>query len=371
MRIRSHDSVKHVILFSMSNQQLPLFPTTVVGSMPRSDFVRDLLALGNEPQRSETETQKEIDAAVRYIIAVQEAAGIDIISDGEWRRRSYIGVIADIASGFELSMSEGLHWTTAVDKIRLKQPGVIAAEATFLRQHTDRLTKVCLPSPYLLGQRMWDPEKSRDAYPTRESFMYDLVDILRNELIAVKDAGATVAQFDDPHLCLFVDESVRASYENPEREMDLCVDLLNQIIDGVDGIQIAIHLCRRNKGRDGWIGEGGYEPILPYLKRLKVNQYLMEFTIPVAGDLAVLKEIPEDKTVGLGCVDCRGEHIDTPEEIVARVESALRHLPPERITLNPDCGFAPGSAAEIPIDEAYQKLKNEVKAAEILRERHG
>ena len=69
--------------------------------MPRSDFVRDLLALGNEPQRSEAETQKEIDAAVRYIIAVQEAAGIDIISDGEWRRRSYIGVIADIASGFE------------------------------------------------------------------------------------------------------------------------------------------------------------------------------------------------------------------------------------------------------------------------------
>ena len=201
--------------------------------------------------------------------------------------------------------------------------------------------------------------------------MYDLVDILRNELIAIREAGATVAQFDDPHLCLFVDESVRASYENPEREMDLCVDLLNQIIDGVDGIQIAIHLCRRNKGRDGWIGEGGYEPILPYLKRLKVDQYLMEFTIPVAGDLAVLKEIPADKTVGLGCVDCRGEHIDTPEEIVARVENALRHLSPERIILNPDCGFAPGSAAEIPIDEAYQKLKNEAKAAEILRERYG
>ena len=144
----------------------PLIPNHRCGaSMPRSDFVRDLLALENEPQRSEAETQKEMDAAVRYIIAVQEAAGIDIISDGEWRRRSYIGVIADIASGFELSMHDGLHWTTAVDKIRLKQPGVIAAEAVFLGQHTDRLTKICLPSPYLLGQRMWDPEKSRDAYP--------------------------------------------------------------------------------------------------------------------------------------------------------------------------------------------------------------
>ena len=120
MRAHSHEGVKGVIPNSMSNQQLPLFPTTVVGSMPRSDFVRDLLALENEPQRPETDTQKEMDAAVRYIIAVQEAAGIDIISDGEWRRRSYIGVIADIASGFELSMQEGMHWTTAVDKIRLK-----------------------------------------------------------------------------------------------------------------------------------------------------------------------------------------------------------------------------------------------------------
>ena len=147
----------------MSHEQPPLFPTTVVGSMPRSDFVRDLLALENAGQRSEAEAKKELDAAVRYIIALQEVAGIDIISDGEWRRRSYVGVIAEIASGFELSMRGDRHWTTVVDRIYLKQPGVIAAEATFLKQSTNRMTKVCLPSPYLLGQRMWHPEKSRDA----------------------------------------------------------------------------------------------------------------------------------------------------------------------------------------------------------------
>jgi 5-methyltetrahydropteroyltriglutamate--homocysteine methyltransferase len=355
----------------MAEQQFPLFPTTVVGSMPRSDFVRDLLSLENELYRTTPEYESQMDAAVHYIIALQEAAGVDIISDGEWRRRSYIGVIADIASGFELSIQDGRHWTTVVDKIGIKRQGVIAAEAEFLKQNTTRLTKVCLPTPYLLGQRMWNPDKSRDAYPTREAFMYAVVDVLRAELIAVRDAGATVAQFDAPHLCLFVDESVRAQYEHPELELDLCVDLLNQVIDRVDGIQIAIHLCRRNKGRDGWGGEGGYEPILPYLKRLKVHQYLMEFTIPVAGDVAVLKEIPEDKLVGLGCVDCRGEHIDTPDEIIARVERALRHIRPEQITLNPDCGFAPGSAADIPIDEAYQKLKNEVRAAEMLRDKYG
>ncbi|MBM3290581.1 MAG: hypothetical protein FJY92_10555, partial [Candidatus Hydrogenedentes bacterium] len=202
-------------------------------------------------------------------------------------------------------------------------------------------------------------------------FMEALVPILRAEFIAVRDAGADIVQFDDPHLCLFVDERVRAQFADPQREIDLCVDMLNAILDGVDGVHTAIHLCRRNKARQGWVGEGGYGPILGALQRLRVDQYVMEFTIPVAGDLSVLKQLPEKAKVGLGCVDCRGETIDSVDTIVARVEKALEHLPPHRVLLNPDCGFAPGSAAEIPIDEAYAKLANEAEAGRVLRERYG
>ena len=266
---------------------------------------------------------------------------------------------------------EGRHWHTVVEPMTPRQPGIVAQEARFLRSHTDRRTKVALPSPYLLGQRMWHPETSKAAYPSREAFMDALVPVLRDELIAIRDVGVDVVQFDDPHLCLFVDERVRAQYDDPDREIDRCVGMLNDIISGIDGIEVAIHLCRRNKGRDGWIGEGGYGPIIPALQQLQVHQYVMEFTIPAAGDLAVLRELPEHTTVGLGCVDCRSEHIDTPEEIVSRVEQALAYLPPERIALNPDCGFAPGNAADIPIDEAYAKLTNEAKAAVILREKYG
>ena len=97
----------------------------------------------------------------------------------------------------------------------------------------------------------------------------------------------------------------------------------------------------------------------------------MEFTIPVAGDLSVLSEFPGDRQVGLGCVDCRGEHIDSVTEIVERVEKALEYLEPGQILLNPDCGFAPGNAAEIPIDEAYAKLCNEAEAAAVLRVKYG
>ncbi len=353
----------------------PPFIASVVGSMPRSQFVRDLKEIGTEEEIGTKEFGKCMDAACSYIIALQESSGVDEITDGEWRRRSYIGVIADICDGFELTKEEtsfGVqHWTTVVDKIKPRSPGLIAEEIAFIRKRTSRRVKATLPSPYLLGQRMWDEGKSAGAYPTRNAFMEDLVPVLRDELIAIRDAGADVAQIDDPHLCLFVDPNVRAGFEDPDKEADVSVELINGVIEGIEGIQTAIHLCRRNKAREGWVGEGGYDPIIPQLQRLNVDQYVMEFTIPVAGDFSCLRALPEDRLIGLGCVDCRGEHIDTAEEIVARVEQAIEHIAPDRISLNPDCGFAPGSAAEIPIDEAYAKLCNEAEAARILRDRYG
>ena len=342
---------------------LPRFPTSVVGSMPRSAFVRHLLDRpADDPRR-----RAAMDAAVAYIVALQEAAGIDVVSDGEWRRRSYIGVIAEIMGGFVRETRDGLSWHTVVEPMRPRRPGLLGEEARFLVAHTSRATKVALPSPYLLAQRMWDPRRSRDAYPTRESFMRALVPVLRGELEAVRDAGVTIAQLDDPHLCLLVDPRVRAGFADPDAEAALCVELLNEVIRGVHGIRTAVHLCRRNKARQGWVGEGGYDPIVPALRALRVDQYVLEFTIPVAGDFAVLRQLPDDRLIGLGCVDCRGATIDSPETIAERVRRALRHVDPGRLWLNPDCGFAPGSAADIPIDEAYAKLVNEAAAARLLR----
>jgi 5-methyltetrahydropteroyltriglutamate--homocysteine methyltransferase len=136
-------------------------------------------------------------------------------------------------------------------------------------------------------------------------------------------------------------------------------------------VTLAVHLCRRNWGRRGWGAAGGYEAILAHLKRLEVDQLLMEFSIPVAGDVAVLRELPESVKVGLGCVDVRFPEIDPVERIVERVEKALVYVPQSgRISLNPDCGFAPGKDHEIPLEEAYAKLKNLGAAGRELRRRH-
>ena len=353
----------------------PLFTTTVVGSMPRPQYVRDLIEEQVDGGLSSDDFRRMMDSAIPYVAQMQELAGIDVISDGEWRRKSYIGVIADICSGFELSIKEmqgqRQTWHVVTSELDVVHPSLLAKEAGFLKRHTERDVKVAIPSPYLIGERMWDPELSKDAYPTRRDFTDALVPILEQELIALRDEGVTVAQIDDPHLCLFVDPNVRAQYEDPQAEMAHCVDLINRVVEGVEGVGLAVHLCRRNKGRAGWVGEGGYEPILPALSELQVDILMLEFAIPAAGDFAVLQELPERFDIGLGCVDCRNSHIDTPDEIADRVRRAAQYVAPERILLHPDCGFAPGSAADIPLDEAYLKLRNEALAAEMLREEFG
>src|SRR4051812_14429001 len=346
----------------------PLFPTSVVGSLPRPAFVLDLI--NDRPPLSPERYTHEMEAAIRYAVAMQEHAGIDVVTDGEWNRRSYIGVIAELAHGFELgSFPDGRPFTLVTGKLAPKTPGFIAREVTFLKKITKKQIKSTLPSPALLGERMWNADKSAKAYPKRDDFVRACVPILRRELELVRDAGADIAQIDDPHLCLFVDPEVRAKYPDPDAAAAFAVDMVNEVVSGVTGIKLAVHLCRRAGGRAR--GEachcGGYGPIIKHLNRLKVHHLTMEFTSPQAGDMTVFGELRPDFEIGLGCVDVTPGQIDSAETIAGRVRKAIEFLAPERITLNPDCGFAPGSGAVVSIDEAYRKLCNEAEAAHMLR----
>lgn len=344
------------------------FLTSVVGSLPRPAFVLDLI--NDRPPISPERYEHEMQAAVRFAVAMQEHAGLDVVTDGEWWRKSYIGVIAELAHGFELGTApDGRPWTVVVDKLAPKTPGFIAREVKFLKSITKRLVKSTLPSPALLGERMWNVTKSLRAYSKRDDFVRDCVPVLRRELELVRDAGADIAQIDDPHLCLFVDPAVRRQYADPEAAASFAVDMINEVVSGIRGIKLAVHLCRRAgaRARGELSHEGGYGPILHHLNRLQVHHLTMEFTAPQAGDMAVFRELREDFEIGLGCVDVTPGRIDSPQTIAERVRQAAQFLAPERITLNPDCGFAPGSGAPVSIDEAYRKLCNEVEAARMLR----
>ena len=344
------------------------FAAGVVGSLPRPRAVQDILPEHPGAESLEAARTDRMDRAVGYAVTLQEVAGLDLVTDGEWRRHSYTNIIADIADGFTPDPRPGRWGITVTEPMQVRSPGLAAEEARRLLKVTDRMTKVCLPSPYLLGVRLWDREWSSKAYATRDIFIDALVPILHDELVRLSKTGVTVVQIDEPHLCVLVDPDVRSTFDDPDYEMGLAAAKINEVIEGVDGVQIALHVCRRNWGRKGWGAKGGYEPILDTMKRISVDQYVIEFAIPDAGDVAVLKELPEDALIGLGSVECRLEHIDTPDEIVARVEEAMEYVAPERLSLNPDCGFAPGKASEIPLEEAYLKLRNEAEAARRLRD---
>lgn len=349
-----------------------LFPTSVIGSLPRPLFVKDLIA--DDCPIQGDEYRRLMEGAIRAAVAMQESAGLDVVTDGEWMRKSYIGVIAELAHGFELShAADGRPWTVVVDKLAPKKPGFIAQEVRYLKTLTKKQIKATVPAPALLGERMWDPVKSAKAYPKREDFVRDCVPILRREVELLRDEGVSIIQVDDPHLCLFVDPIVRKQYDDPEKASDFAVDMDNQVVAGITGARLAVHLCRRAGARARGEADhrGSYDPILRQLARLNVGHITMEFTSPGAGDMSVFKQLPEHVEIGLGCVSCQPGQIDSTETIVDRVEMALKHVAPSRITLNPDCGFAPGSAAEVSLDEVYIKLKNEVEAARRLREKYG
>jgi 5-methyltetrahydropteroyltriglutamate--homocysteine methyltransferase len=351
-------------------KKLPLFPASIVGSIPRPLVVRELI---EKPEWDETD-RRTMDSSIRFVIAMQERAGLDVVNDGEWRRRSYIGVIAELAHGFtlEINPADGRPWTVVTERLEAKPPGFIAAEAKFVKDVAHVATKITLPAPALLGERLWDKERSSKAYPSRDQFVRDCIAPLRAEIALLQELGVDVVQIDDPHLCLFVDPEVRSHYDDADRAADFAVDMINETVSGFGGVKFAVHLCRRAGARVR--GEkhhaGTYGPILKQLNSLKVQHLTMEFTAAGADDAESLGRLREDFEIGLGVVDVTPGAPEAAALIASRVEHALTRIDKNRVTLNPDCGFAPGSAAKVDLDEVYLKLKAEAQAAAMLRAKY-
>jgi 5-methyltetrahydropteroyltriglutamate--homocysteine methyltransferase len=348
------------------------FPTTVIGSLPRPAWVRDVILDRKAGRLGEGEADRLLDAAVDAAARLQERAGLDEVTDGEWRRESYVKVFAERVRGFrpDLNPSGGLPYPAVVAPIEYHRE-IAAPEIHYIRARTDRRVKATLPSPYIIGRRMWHPDHSRAAYPTREKLMADCVGVLRREIEAVRAAGADTVQLDEPWLATLVDPRFRAEegIEDVQREMDLCADLLNQTLDGLTGIERSVHLCHAHFARQHKT-EGPYDLIMPTLARVRVDTISLELATPAAGGLAALRRFPDAPRLGLGCIDHCERRVETVEEVVARVEAAMRHVDRGRIVLHPDCGFAPSVQNPMDLDEAYEKLKVMCSAAARLRDRY-
>jgi len=381
-----------------------LFPVTVVGSWSRPPWLVQALRRRQAGELSREEFNRIADEAVLAAVKYQEDAGVDIVTDGEMRRDNFYSFVVEKVSGMKLmKVSELLDYVKdragfeevlreldvpafaikspiAVEKIGPRD-GLALDEFEYLRQHTARQTKVPLPGPYLLTRSSWFEGLSDRAYPTAEELAQDIVALLRQEVIALRDRGVDFIQFDEPSLSQVVygDEAgetfmcaALSSRKDPTDELAFAVRLMNETVAGIGGVKYGVHVCRGNWSRkEEVLLKGNYGPLLPYLMQMHVDQLVLEMATPRAGELEVFKEYRNEKELGLGVVNPRTDEIEDPATIVQRVKRVLEYFDPDKIYLNPDCGF--GTFAERCVntpETAYRKLKAVHAAAQMLRQEY-
>lgn len=372
LRQEGHDGMK-----TQRTSCLPVLYTQVIGSLPRPKVVQDLLAAKEELPADRFAGL--LDEMVVFAIRLQERAGLDVVSDGEWRRVQYIREYLGRIGGFEKCrryqhQGETKYTDVVVRRIAASGP-VFAEDAAFLAAHTDRCTKFALPSPFLIAVRYWHADHSRDAYPTMQHFMEHLAEILAREARALADAGIDIIQLDDPALTYFCDRALMAGEGlhderlrrawDVDRELPEAVAAINRVVEGLPA-EVHVHCCHSVYKRRSDV-TGDYKPILPRLADLKADRVNLEFAYTGTGDVSDLSLLPGHLGVGMGVVDVRSEELQTVEQIEKLAASGVALIGPERIALNPDCGFAPESNEPPTIDEAYEKLKRLVAAAAHVR----
>jgi 5-methyltetrahydropteroyltriglutamate--homocysteine methyltransferase len=193
--------------------------------------------------------------------------------------------------------------------------------------------------------------RGRAAYASKEELGEDLVQILRDEVLTLRDAGVGFLPLDEPVLTelVFTSGQTRtfmcatvASRADPAEELEFAAGLMNRVVDGLEGVRTGVHICRGNRSRqERLLLSGSYPPLAPYPARLNVDQLVLEFATPRAGELGALlgcEPIRQNNELGLGVTNPRTEDVDLVESITAGVDECLQWLRTGQIFLNPDCG---------------------------------
>jgi 5-methyltetrahydropteroyltriglutamate--homocysteine methyltransferase len=247
---------------------------------------------------------------------------------------------------------------------------IAAEELTYLRGRTSRIAKVTLTSPSLYAN-LWSPELSLDAYPTLDSFLEDVVEIMRDEVRELARLGATYLQLDAPHYPLLIDPATRAFYESQgwslERWLDRGIELDNAVIAAAPGVTFGFHLCRGNQG-SRWLVSGGYDPIAPRLFRgVHAQRLLLEYDDERSGSFEPLREVPDDRMVVLGLVTTKSGRRETAEQLERRTREAAAFIDLERLAISPQCGFATSVVGNaLTQDDERAKLETIARAAAVI-----
>lgn len=359
-----------------------------VGSLLRPPALRQAFARRDAGEIDDAELRDAQDEAIRAVIASQEAHGLPVLTDGEFRRLNFQDSFGASVAGFEQGDTSARfnadrarggaplrRWNldlgrsgpavvtrrAAVERLRMVENRPLA-EYRFASGLTARSVKVTLIGPDRILQRFaW--ERSRPVYDGLDAFAADVVAIERQMLDGLAAAGCPYVQIDAPGLTAYVDppslQQMRERGEDPEQNLQRAIAAENAVVVAFPQLVTGIHLCRGNQ-RSMWHREGAYDAIAERLfTSLAHDRFLLEYDTERAGGFAPLRFVPKGKVVVLGLISSKVPQLEDADELLRRIEAASRFLPIEQLAISPQCGFASDLGGNL-LDEASQWRKLEL-----------
>lgn len=353
------------------SQTRPPFRADHVGSLLRPRELREAFRTHGRETTPSAEFLAIQEKAIRDVVKLQEEAGLQVVTDGEFRRSSYWGRFVERCTGFEIRPAvfkfrddhgHEVDFTATYANARLTRTQVLATdEYESLRALTKVTGKITMPAPSTMHFYRCTDFADPKVYADAEAFFADLARIYREEIADLAKAGCRYIQLDEVAVAMLCDPAIRdkvaGSGQDPDRLVDLYIQAINDCVAGAPAdMLIGVHMCRGNfRGR--YLSEGGYESVAErFFKNSNVTHFLLEYDTARAGDFKPLRFVPKDKGVVLGLVSTKTPVLEGPEELARRVDQAAEYIDLGRLGLGPQCGFA-STAAGNPLTEADERAK--------------
>jgi 5-methyltetrahydropteroyltriglutamate--homocysteine methyltransferase len=366
----------------MTQRATPPFRADHVGSLLRPPA---LLAERQRWRRGEITTEalrRAEDSAIREAVALQEEIGLQVVTDGEFRRTLWhMDFLTQFANVAVARSAVKVNFHTATGDIerepsalritgRLSRPHPIFVDHfTFLKSIAQVVPKLTIPSPSILHFRGGRAAIDAEAYPEMGEFYADLGRVYSEEVRDLAAAGCRYLQVDEVNFAYLCDPKLRREVQNigedPATLPLTYAKLINAAIaTRPPDMTVCMHLCRGNF-EGAWLAEGGYEPVAEILfNEIDVTGYFLEYDSERAGGFAPLRFVPKGKTVVLGLVTTKSGTLETKDALKRRIDEAAKFVPLDQLALSPQCGFASGERGNaLTVAEEIAKLRLVVDVA--------
>jgi methionine synthase II (cobalamin-independent) len=353
-----------------------------IGSLLRPEELLKARAALRERRMDQQTVQEIEDRSILKALEMQKSAGVQIFTDGEYRRDIFTADITKAIDGLvpgkpvvkfewrgrgkdlaETSKEGNLQYIVGG---KLKRKGRFTPdEAPFLKQHAPGPFKVCTPAAMQHAIMRYKPGMTDQFYPTVHDMLQDVASIMRGEVQALFDEGASYVQLDAPSYSNFFDrnrrEVLRESGIDLDEALSAAIAADNAMIGGINrrgDTVIGMHFCRGNK-RSAWGAEGSYEPIAEKVfGSLEMDRYLLEFDSERAGGFEPLRFVPKGKTVVLGLITTKEPDLESVDVLLRRIEQASKYVAMENLAISTQCGFASAASGNlIRWDDMCRKLE--------------